>query len=130
MYPTLCLLVSSQNKLWPARHTLRWTILVFLFVCSCIELTAQEYFYYYKGKRQPLKLNTEFVYVVTSSELSDSQKLSTSLDKDAVVSKFSSNTTKQTLKRIAPDAAQLYWAEVQLRSKPAREAYDNFVRSV
>src|SRR5688572_16233038 len=100
MYPTLSLLLGNQHKFWHARNTVRWTLVVFLFVCSCVELTAQEYFYYYKGKKQPLKLNTEFIYIVTSSELGDSQKLSTSLDRDALVSKFSVNTTRQTLKNI------------------------------
>lgn len=130
MYPTLSLLLNSQENVWRTRSTLRWLLLAFFFVCSCIELTAQEYYYYYKGKKQSLKLNTEFIYVVTSSELGDSQKLRESINADARVTHFDVAKSRQTLKTIAPDASQQYWAEVQLTKKRDARAYDDYIKSV
>jgi hypothetical protein len=68
---------------------------------------SQEHFYYYKGKKQPLQLNTEYVYVLTSGDVSDKQKLADRLGEGVAVSKFSRDNSTQTLKAFSSSSANL-----------------------
>lgn len=129
MHPTRYL-PSNTRYHRPVRNVLRLIFLSCLFLISLGEVIAQDYFYYYKGRKQKLELNTEFIYLVTSSEIADSQKLSETLDENAIVSKFSPDNSPQTVNRVSKTGIpQEFWAEIQVRNRLSAEGYLNYLKS-
>ncbi|MBC7923336.1 MAG: S8 family serine peptidase, partial [Ferruginibacter sp.] len=108
------------------------------FICSFVvfwaswqEARSQEYFFYYQGRPQPLRLNTEYAYVVTSEEVTDSSQLGKALGEEASVIRFSEDNTAQTLRPVSQtDPKREHWAEIQLRSKRSDAEYVDYLRKL
>jgi subtilisin family serine protease len=88
---------------------------------------AQEYFYYYKGKKQALQLNPEYIYVLTSTETADSARLKAVLGNAGSVARFSRDHTAQTLKALSQSGTE-YWSEVRLGSKLSAAEYLSYAK--
>lgn len=99
---------------------LYWVILLFPFY-----LFSQEHFYYYKGERQPLKIDTRYVFVSTTN--------STMLQNSNLVQKTLDVYKEQTsaiLKQKQNATADFYWAEVPLEQKRIKESYTASVKRI
>ncbi|UII19089.1 S8 family serine peptidase [Fulvivirga ligni] len=84
-------------------------------------LYGQEYFYYYKGEKKPLTLNTKFVYLVTSSSINDAESLQKMIN-GSEVTQFKSDNSEQTVK-VFKQPETHNWAEVQLTKKLTAKSY-------
>ncbi|ELR73791.1 hypothetical protein C900_01401 [Fulvivirga imtechensis AK7] len=120
-------------KFYTLRHSRYWDVdwVLKLLLLACILLTstsiiyAQDYFYYYKGEKQRLELNTGYVYVVTSTSISDSLELKTMINRNIQISKFGTDNSAQTLKSVSKTANSgiTNWAELRLSEKLSSEEY-------
>lgn len=75
-----------------------------------LSLFAQEHYYYYKGQKQYLQLDTNYVFVSTTNG-NILQKSSVLSDVSLVLNK-KQHVTRLSQKESIP--ADFYWAEVQL----------------
>jgi len=117
----------------PLYHTCTpWRIALLGMLCLLLApalLQAQDYFYYYKGRKMPLQLNTGYVYVVATPAFASREALEKALGSDVVVSRFASETTGAGLKGVQ-QTSTTYWAEIKL-SKPLPEAdYWKYIASL
>ncbi|MTI22300.1 T9SS type A sorting domain-containing protein [Fulvivirga sp. RKSG066] len=106
-----------------------------LLMCALLTMStinyAQEYYYYYKGEKQPLSLNTEYVYLVASSEVSDSSALRSLVNKGAIVEKFDVNDVTKTLKSVGQSTeGTKYWAEIKLQQKLSEKEYSAYLKEL
>jgi serine protease len=127
---SLILHVLGCPTSWHSRRTVKLISLTCIcFLTSMQVAFSQEHFYYYNGKKQPLQLNTEYVYVLTSGDVSDKQKLADRLGEGVAVSKFSRDNSTQTLKAFSSSSANLeYWSEVQLKAKMSVPEYLSYIK--
>ncbi|WP_305038975.1 S8 family serine peptidase [Fulvivirga maritima] len=107
-------------------------VLVLIFVLlSSVSLLAQDYYYYYNGEKQPLSLNTDYVYLVTSDDLADANKVKF-LSASAKVEKHAMDNSIQIFKNVRKQAVgnTNYWSEVKLNGKFSGKQYLEYLKEL
>ena len=98
-----------------------YLLLGLFLLCSLIAVGQSNpaYFYYYKNKKVPLSLHTEYVYLVMKPGVTSKAQLALYLGQNPEITKFSQSKVGQTLRTENSTAAQSseYWAEVKLDSR-------------
>ncbi|MEM0941526.1 MAG: S8 family serine peptidase [Bacteroidota bacterium] len=95
------------------------TGLLILFVKTAIGQSGTSYFYYYKNKKIPLELNTDYAYVVLEPGISSEAHLSNYLLPDVEINKFSQSQVSKTLKtgNSTETRTSEYRAEIKLSKR-------------
>lgn len=112
---------------------MRFIIIMFLLqVYSMGLLHAQDYFYYYKGEKQALRLNTEFAYISVSQQNVPNaealrQAVSGALDNAATggmeIGKFEEDVTANNLAQAQNGGETRYWAELSWHEASSENDY-------
>ena len=90
--------------------------IVFIVLLFPLSLLAQEHFYYYKGKKQPLQLDTTRVFIYTVNDVA--------LQKSNLISKRTLNLHKeQILKQKQKISTDFYWTELKLSTMNEGRSY-------
>lgn len=91
-----------------------------------LSLFAQEHFYYYKGQKQYLQLDTNYVFVTTTNE--------SVLQKSNVISGVSLVLNKEQHTRLLSKkqniSAEFYWTEIQLPELRSRQPYKEKINAI
>ncbi|UII31520.1 S8 family serine peptidase [Fulvivirga ulvae] len=125
------LLIRQIGRYWNVDRVLKLAFLVCILLTSTSLAFSQKYFYYYNGEKQPLELNTNYVYLVLQSDIPDSNQLSALVDKDVQITKFSLDNSAQTLKAVGNyKASSEYWAELKLKSDMSSEEYLTYLKAL
>lgn len=125
------LLINFIDSYPTGAFTRRLGLLLIAVIATATQLFAQEYFYYYKGKKQALTLNTEYAYIVAPNNISDVQQLNTILNSKAVGVKLNRLDKPQTLKAIDSSLPpQGFWGEVKLQSKLSSSQYFDYLKQL
>ena len=90
--------------------------IVFIVLLFPLSLLAQEHFYYYKGQKQPLQLDTTRVFIYTVNDVA--------LQKSNLISKRTLNLHKeQILKQKQKISTDFYWTELKLSTMNEGRSY-------
>lgn len=119
------LLIQQTWRYWNVDRVIKLALLLGILLTSTSLVFSQKYFYYYNGEKQPLELNTNYVYLVIQSNIPDSKQLSALVNKGVQVTKFSADNSARTLKTEAQyDNSTIdYWAELKLASTMSAKEY-------
>jgi len=120
---------TFYQKGWNVHRLYKTMLLAGLMLASTTLIYAQEYFYYYNGKKKPLELNTEYVYLSTSAAISDSVSLKALINKGAAIRQFNADKAVKGVKAVAQseDQGLSYWAEVKLGQKLSSDNYQEYL---
>lgn len=126
------LLIQQIGRYWNVDRVLKLAFLVCILLTSTSLAFSQKYFYYYNGEKQPLELNTNYVYLVIPSNVSDSNQLKVLVDENVQVTKFNLDNSAKTLKKVsqADDVSTEYWAELKLKNKLSESDYLKYLKEL
>ncbi|RAW02878.1 S8 family serine peptidase [Pseudochryseolinea flava] len=125
-------LLFHLSGLFPQRlHIVRLGLLLIAMITTSMQLIAQEYFYYYKGKKQPLTLNTDYAYIVAPGSIGDVQQLNAMLNSKAVSTKLNRIEQTRTLKSVDANLPpQGFWGELKLQNKLSSTQYHSYLNQL
>ncbi len=109
----------------------QWQRMLFfigIFLLSGLKVSAQDYFYYYKGEKKSLQLNTEYVYVVSEDNKEKASAFRNGLKSTPVLSKYQLDNTAAKLKQVeGAKSSNGYWAELKIAEKMQSKAYSGYL---
>jgi len=97
-------------------------IFVISILVGILQVNAQEHFYYYKGNKEVLAVNTQYAFISTINIVNQEQ-LATLLPKNAIITKFEMDIALNGLNKIGR-FTQRYWAEIQFTQKLTPAEYE------
>lgn len=95
-------------------------IYLFLLLLFPLSLFAQEHYYYYKGEKQYLQLDTNYLFVSTTNSTALQKEGLSKVQGTLVVNK---EQTSNLLKQKQGVLADFYWAELNLGKEGQKELY-------
>ncbi len=101
-------------------------ILIILATLSIFQLSAQEYFYYYKGEKKYLELNTDYIFIAADNKASlQNAQLSTLMDIKKSTQIHEDNTAKRLFKPInfVPKNSFKYWKKIKVNKHLSGVSY-------
>lgn len=103
---------------------------ILLFFLVVFSTYAQKHYYYYNKEKLNLKMNTNYMYVVTNNALNNQKQANDVLGIDVRIEKNEKDNTSNTLKSTSLSDKK-YWSEIKLSNQYSNEkAYGELATSL
>ena len=106
-----------------------YLLIIGLLLFSSQMLWAQEHFYYYQGKKQPLEINTEHIFLSVSSI--SKEALAAALPVGIKINRFEVDNAPQIVQPVEQNNFGVrYWAELNIDRKLSVAEYTNIINEL
>lgn len=106
-----------------------YLLIIGLLLFSSQMLWAQEHFYYYQSKKQPLEINTEYIFLSVS--IISKEALAAVLPIGIKINRFEVDNAPQIVKPVEQNNFGVrYWAELNIDRKLSVAEYTNIINEI